>query len=119
VRMRRSRLTALEATALICVGSLLTYIPLYLASGLTRLLEAPPAEVAIQAIYQGVMVSVVALIAFNRSLALIGRRSPAFTALVPVIATLLAIPVLGEVPDPRHVGAILAIGAGVLLTTRG
>ncbi len=33
VRMRRSRLTALEATALICVGSLVTYIPLYLASG--------------------------------------------------------------------------------------
>ncbi|MCF4125678.1 DMT family transporter [Methylobacterium sp. SyP6R] len=119
VRMRRSRLTALEATALICVGSLVTYIPLYLASGLSHLLEAPPAEVAIQAVYQGVLVSVVALIAFNRSLALIGRRTPAFTALVPVIATLLAIPVLGEVPDALHVGAILAIGAGVLLTTRG
>ncbi len=63
--------------------------------------------------------SVVALVAFNRSLGLIGRRTPAFTALVPVIATILAIPVLGEVPDPLHVGAILAIGAGVLLTTRG
>ncbi|KMO17850.1 DMT family transporter [Methylobacterium platani] len=119
VRMRRSRLAALEATALICVASLVTYIPVYLASGLSRILEAPPAEVAIQALYQGVLVSVVALVAFNRSLALIGRRTPAFTALVPVIATLLAIPVLGEVPDPLHVGAILAIGAGVLLTTRG
>lgn len=119
VRMRRSRLTALEATALICVGSLVTYIPLYLASGLSRLWEAAPAEVALQALYQGVLVSVVALIAFNRSLGLIGRRTPAFTALVPVIATILAIPVLGEVPDPLHVGAILAIGAGVLLTTRG
>lgn len=119
VRMRRSRLTALEATALICVGSLVTYIPVYLASGLSRLWEAAPAEVALQALYQGVLVSVVALIAFNRSLGLIGRRTPAFTALVPVIATILAIPVLGEVPDPLHVGAILAIGAGVLLTTRG
>jgi drug/metabolite transporter (DMT)-like permease len=119
VRMRRSRLTALEATALICVSSLLTYIPLYLASGLSRLADAPAAEVALQAVYQGVLVSVVALVAFNRSLGLIGRRTPAFTALVPVIATLLAIPVLGEVPDPLHVGAILAIGAGVLLTTRG
>ncbi|MBK3399209.1 MULTISPECIES: DMT family transporter [Methylobacterium] len=119
VRMRRSRLTALEATALICVGSLVTYIPVYLASGLSRLLEAAPAEVALQALYQGVLVSVVALVAFNRSLGLIGRRTPAFTALVPVIATILAIPVLGEVPDPLHVGAILAIGAGVLLTTRG
>jgi drug/metabolite transporter (DMT)-like permease len=119
VRMRRSRLSAVDATALICVSSLLTYIPLYLLSGVSRLAQAPAAEVAIQAVYQGVMVSVVALIAFNRSLALIGRRTPAFTALVPVIATLLAIPVLGEVPDPLHVGAILAIGAGVLLTTRG
>jgi drug/metabolite transporter (DMT)-like permease len=119
VRMRRSRLTALEATALICVASLVTYIPVYLAAGLSRLAEAPVAELAIQALYQGVLVSVVALVAFNRSLALIGRRTPAFTALVPVIATLLAIPVLGEIPDPLHIGAILAIGAGVLLTTRG
>lgn len=119
VRMRRSRLTALEATALICVASLVTYIPVYLAAGLSRLAEAPVAELAIQAVYQGVLVSVVALVAFNRSLALIGRRTPAFTALVPVIATLLAIPVLGEIPDPLHIGAILAIGAGVLLTTRG
>lgn len=119
VRMRRSRLSAVDATALICVSSLLTYIPLYLLSGVSQLAQAPVAEVAIQAAYQGVMVSVVALIAFNRSLALIGRRTPAFTALVPVIATLLAIPVLGEIPDPLHVAAILAIGAGVLLTTRG
>ena len=86
---------------------------------LSRLAEAPLGELAIQAVYQGVLVSVVALIAFNRSLALIGRRTPGFTALVPVIATILAIPVLGEVPSPVHVGAILAIGAGVLLTTRG
>ncbi|TGE00534.1 DMT family transporter [Methylobacterium nonmethylotrophicum] len=119
VRMRRSRLGALEATALICVASLVTYIPLYLASGLSRLAQAPAAELAVQAVYQGVLASAVALAAFTRSLGLIGRRTPAFTALVPVIATLLAIPVLGEVPDPLHVGAILAIGAGVVLTTRG
>ena len=46
-----------------------------------------------------------------------GLPSPGATLVV--IATILAIPVLGEVPDPLHVGAILAIGAGVLLTTRG
>ena len=32
-----------------------------------------------QGFYQGVLVSVVALVAFNRSLGLIGRRTPAFT----------------------------------------
>ncbi|WP_298956638.1 DMT family transporter [uncultured Methylobacterium sp.] len=118
-RMRRSGLSALDATALICVASLVTYVPTYVALGLSRLAQAPMHEVLFQGVYQGVLASVVALIAFNRSLELIGRRTPGFTALVPVIATLLAIPVLGEVPDALHVGAIVAIGAGVLLTTRG
>ncbi|ACA17100.1 protein of unknown function DUF6 transmembrane [Methylobacterium sp. 4-46] len=119
VRMRRSALRPVEATALICVVSLVGYLPPYFALGLSRLREAGAAELALQVAYQGVLVSVVGLIAFNRSLALIGRRTPAFTALVPAIATLLAIPVLGEVPSLPAAAAVAAIGLGVLLTTRG
>ncbi|MFE1599610.1 DMT family transporter [Methylobacterium sp. ID0610] len=119
VRMRRSALRPVEATALICVVSLVGYVPAYLALGLSHIAAAPLGEVALQVAYQGVLVSVVGLIAFNRSLALIGRRTPAFTALVPVIATLLAIPVLGEIPSLASALAVAAIGLGVLLTTRG
>ncbi|ACL57851.1 DMT family transporter [Methylobacterium nodulans] len=119
VRMRRSALRPVEATALICVASLIGYVPPYLALGLSRIPAAPAGELALQVIYQGVLVSVVGLLAFNRSLALIGRRTPAFTALVPVIATLLAIPVLGEFPSVASALAVAAIALGVLLTTRG
>ncbi|GJD99114.1 DMT family transporter [Methylobacterium isbiliense] len=119
VRMRRSTLRPIEATALICCASFVLYLPPYFALGLSKLAEAPAAELVLQLVYQGVLASVVALIAFNRSLALIGRRTPAFTALVPVIATLLAIPVLGEIPSLPTALAVAAIACGVLLTTRG
>ncbi|MBY0294523.1 MAG: DMT family transporter [Methylobacterium sp.] len=119
VRMRRSTLRPIEATALICCASFVLYLPPYFALGLSKLAEAPAAELVLQLVYQGVLASIVALLAFNRSLALIGRRTPAFTALVPVIATLLAIPVLGEIPSLPTALAVAAIACGVLLTTRG
>ncbi|WP_407529336.1 DMT family transporter [Methylobacterium oryzisoli] len=119
VRMRRSTLRPIEATALICVVSCVVYLPPYFALGYSKLAAAPAAELILQLVYQGLLASVVALIAFNRSLALIGRRTPAFTALVPVIATLLAIPVLGEIPNLPTALAVAAIAFGVLLTTRG
>ncbi|MGY2048661.1 DMT family transporter [Methylobacterium sp. JK268] len=119
VRLRRSALKPVEATALICVVSLVLYLPAYLTLGISRIPLAPLGELVLQGVYQGVLVSVVALVAFNRSLALIGRRTPAFTALVPVSATLLAIPILGEVPSLLDGAAVAAIGLGVLLTARG
>ena len=97
VRMRRSGMPALDATALTCVLSLL-YLPPYLLSGASRLAAAPWSELAVQAVYQGVLASAVALLAFNRAVGLLGARAPGFTALVPVLATLGAVAVLGEVP---------------------
>ena len=118
VRLRRSGLSALDATALTCVISL-PYVPAYLLSGMSRLAEAPWAELALQSVYQGVLASAVALLAFNRAVGLLGARAPGFTALVPVLATLGAAAVLGEVPGPLEAAAVAAVAAGVLLNALG
>ena len=118
VRLRQSGLTALDATALTCVYSL-AYVPLYLLSGASRLGGAAWGELAVQAVYQGVLASAVALLAFNRAVALIGARAPGFTALVPVLATLAGVVVLGEVPGALEVAAVAAVAAGVLLSAVG
>ena len=119
VRMRGSKLKPLDATALVCVYSLAGYLPVYLLAGTSNLALASTRELVFQSIYQGVLVSAAALLAFNRAIALLGRRAPAFAALVPVLATIFAIPAAGEIPGPAESIAVLAIGSGVLLTTTG
>ena len=116
---RRSGLTSIQSAAFICVWSALLFVPAYGLLGLSHLGMASAGEVAFQAVYQGVFMSVVAVITFNRAVSLLGpSAATAIIALVPAVATLLAIPVLGEWPAPAEAAAIVAIVAGVLLVAK-
>ena len=116
LRLRRTGLTSLQAAALICFWSAIFYLPLYLGLGLSSLTRASAGELLFQSVYQGVMMSVVALFAFNRAVVLLGpRAAAAIIALMPVTATLLAIPVLGEWPSWPTAAAICVIALGVVL----
>ena len=113
LRLPRAGVTPLQAAALICFWSAILYLPLYLGLGLSSLTHASEGELVFQSIYQGIMMSVVALFAFNRAVVLLGSRAAAvIVALVPVMATLLAIPVLGEWPSWPSAAAICIIALG-------
>lgn len=114
--LRRSGLTPIQSAALICFWSAVIFVPVYVALGLSHLGQAPIAEIAVQGIYQGVLMSSVALIAFNRGVALLGSSAAAaMIALVPVAASLLAIVFLGEIPAVAEGISIALIVSGVLL----
>lgn len=116
---RRSALTPVQSAALICFWSALLFLPVYLLGGLSRLALASPGEIALQAVYQGVLMSGVAIVSFNRSVALLGpAAATAITALIPAVATLAAIPVLGEWPAPAEAAALAVVVGGVLLAAR-
>jgi drug/metabolite transporter (DMT)-like permease len=113
---RRSQLTALQSAALICVWSSALYLPAYILFGLSRITGASASELLVQTTYQGVCMSVVALVAFNRAIAILGSRAAAaIMASVPVMATLLAAPILGERPSLPAVVAIAIIALGVIM----
>lgn len=119
LRVRRTRLTPLQAAALVCLWSSAVYLPLYALSGVSRLDAAPWAELLLQAFYQGVLVSGVSILAYNRAIAIIGPGAAAsISSLVPVAATLLAFLVLGEVPTPVSAAAVACIVAGAFLAAR-
>ena len=119
LRVRRTGLTPVQAATLVCLYSSLVYLPIYALCGVSRLGRAPWLEVALQAFYQGVLVSGVSVIAYSRAIALIGAGpAAAVVSLVPVAATLLAIPVLGERPTPFTAAAVACIAAGALLAAR-
>jgi drug/metabolite transporter (DMT)-like permease len=80
---------------------------------------ASPPELAFQVIYQGLFMSCLAAVAFSRAVALLGpSAATAIIALLPVVASLLAIPVLGEIPLPAQWVAIIVIGMGVCLAAK-
>ena len=118
VAMRQSRLDPLHAAALVSTGSLAIYLPPYLAvHGPAQL---PLGELAVQALFQGVLVTIVALLLYGRAVAILGASAgAAFGALVPALAALLAIPLLGEWPQPTDWIAIMLISAGVYLASGG
>jgi drug/metabolite transporter (DMT)-like permease len=118
VVMRQAKLDPMHAAALVSAGSLVIYMPLYLALHRTRLPQLPLAEITIQAIFQGVLVTIVSLLLYGRAVAILGASGgAAFGALVPALSALFAIPLLGERPNKTDWLAIVLISAGVYLAS--
>lgn len=116
--MKRGGLAPLHGTAVVAVASLLLYLPPYLMLTGRHVLSLPLAEAVFHGFYQGVMTSIVSLIAYMRGIALLGpARGSAFSALVPVLAALLGIPVLGEWPAPTTWIAVALTATGVVLAS--
>ncbi len=120
VVMRQAKLEPLHAAALVSTGSLVIYLPIYLALYGTRLAQLPLAEITVQAIFQGVLVTIVSLLLYGRAVAILGAPGgAAFGALVPALSALLAIPLLGEWPNETDWVGIVLISAGVYLASGG
>src|SRR5207302_82461 len=67
VIMRQAKLDPLHAAALVSTGSLVIYLPIYLALYGTRLAQVPLADLAVEAIFQGVVVTIVAVLLYGRA----------------------------------------------------
>ncbi|HEY6510457.1 MAG TPA: DMT family transporter [Burkholderiaceae bacterium] len=114
---RRWRVDAMRVTGVAVLLSFVMFAPLYVALADPRaLLAAAPGFVALQAVAHGLGAGLVAVLAYSRAAALLGPGPASFFgAMVPGAASLLAIPVLGEVPTGLQVAGLLAVVAGLLL----
>jgi drug/metabolite transporter (DMT)-like permease len=120
VIMRRANLDPLHAAALVSVGSLVTYLPVYAATRGGALAQVPHFELAVQVVFQGLLVTIVSLVLYGRAIALLGvSGGAAFGALVPALTALVAVPLLGEWPSATDWLAIVLISAGVYLASGG
>ena len=124
VLCRRWRLDAVPATCAIAIGCLATYVPLFalgVAAGVvpSRLASAPWSEIAFQAVYQGGLSMFVAGVAFTQVVKTFGPvRTTMITAAVPVLATLLALPLLGESMTATAVMGLVCVTLGLLIGVR-
>jgi drug/metabolite transporter (DMT)-like permease len=124
VLCRRWRIGAIDATLAIALGCLCSAVPLYalavaggtISSGLAA---APWREIVFQAVYQGGFSMFLAGLAFTQVVATFGPvRSTMMTALVPALAALSAVPVLGEPLSAAALGGLACVTFGLLLGLR-
>ncbi|HEV2000265.1 MAG TPA: DMT family transporter [Xanthobacteraceae bacterium] len=115
---RKSGLTAIEAAALVGFWSTVVLLPFGVAPLVEAVRGGLGRDVAVQALVQGLLSGVIAIIAFNSAIASLGpSRAAAFVALVPALAALIAIPVLAEWPDIPSIIGVVATGVGVTLAS--
>lgn len=120
VAMQRARLDGLHAAAIAAVGSLVVYLPAYASIAGAGLLEAPLLDILLQAIVQGLLTAIVALLLYGRVVGMLGASGgAAFVALTPAMTAIMAIPLLDEWPSAVDWSAIVLISIGVYVVSGG
>lgn len=107
--LRRYPMPPLTAAVITTLGSAILYLPVWWLFLPSTLGQAPPAEIAIQAIYQGVLVVFVAMMLYSFAVRCLGAQTVALLmAIVPGLAAVSAVPVLGE---PLTLFTLAGLGA--------
>ncbi|MBB3772406.1 drug/metabolite transporter (DMT)-like permease [Angulomicrobium tetraedrale] len=115
---RRTGMKATEIVGLIGLWSVIILTPFGLPGVVQAVSDGYGREVLLQLVVQGVLSGVVALVAFGIAIQRLGSsRAAAFTGLVPALAALIAVPVLGEHPDAAAIAGVVATGFGVALAS--
>lgn len=120
VAARAWKVPPVATTAVVTVISAVAYLPFYVAGAGTRLFDLPSATLLLQAGYQGIAVGVVAVILYTRVVGWLGAaRTSAFTALVPAIATLMAVVLLDEPLHAAGIAGLALVSLGMVASVAG
>jgi drug/metabolite transporter (DMT)-like permease len=118
--MRSRRVPALTATALVAVGSAALYLPIYVLALPKQITGAPFPTILLQAGFQGVLVTMIAVYGFSRSAELLGPvAGTSLPALIPAVTLGLEILVLRETPHWGDVAGACLVTFGVALVLAG
>jgi drug/metabolite transporter (DMT)-like permease len=95
------------------------YLPVWWLFLPSTLGQAPIAEIAIQAIYQGVLVVFVAMLLYTFAVRNLGAQPVTMImAIVPGLAALAAVPVLGEPLSLYTLAGLGSVTMGAMLGAR-
>ena len=117
--LRRYPVSPLTAAVSVTLGSAVLYLPLWWLFLPSTLDQAPLAEIAMQAIYQGVLVVFVAMMLYTFAVRNLGGQTVALLmALVPGLSALAAVPVLGEPLTVLTMAGLGAVTVGAVFSAR-
>lgn len=108
-----------ELLALVPVLNGALFVPVWLAGLPSNLAAAPWSEILLQMLYQGLGPSLIAVPLFMIAIKNLGSTpTAALMAGVPAVATLIAIPTLGEFPNSWEWTGMVVVTVGILTTLK-
>lgn len=115
VLLRESNMTAWQAMCSVAIWSAILYLPVYWLFIPKHLDEVEPLHIAIQTLFHGVLVVIVATICYVEAIKRLGAfQAGSIVTLAPFIAAVLAIPLLNEPVSPAIICGLIGIGIGAL-----
>lgn len=106
-------------TRFLALASTAVYMPFYLWLAPKGLDQVPTSMLVLQALYQGIGPTIVAMILFLKAISILGaERTGALVALVPVLAGLGAVPLLDEPLTPWLIAGLALVSTGAFLASR-
>jgi len=119
VLVRRWACDAWLLTRFVALASALIYLPVYVLWLPKGLSEVPVSMLVLQGAYQALGPTIIAMLLFLRAVAILGaERTGAMVALVPVIAGLGAVPLLGEPLTAWLVAGLVLVSGGAFVSAR-
>jgi drug/metabolite transporter (DMT)-like permease len=113
---RRLGLPPAQGAAIVAVFSMCAFLPLYVLLPGKGLMLAPGRDLLLQALIQGVLIGAVSIFVYTRAVTTLGPATTAgFTAAVPCITTLAAIPLLSERPGLAGMAGVGVVTLGMLV----
>ena len=115
VLLRESNMTAWQAMCSVAIWSAILYLPVYWLFIPKHLAEVEPLHIAIQTLFHGVLVVIVATICYIEAIKRLGAfQAGSIVTLAPFIAAVIAIPLLNEPVSPAIICGLIGIGIGAL-----
>jgi drug/metabolite transporter (DMT)-like permease len=121
VRLRSSGLAPAHAASIVAVVSMCGFLPIYAFLPHDALFSVGSYRLLTQAAVQGVLVGAISIFVYSRAVSILGATVPSlFTAAVPCLTTLAAIPLLSETPSRAALtgGAVVTLGMVVSIRSR-
>jgi drug/metabolite transporter (DMT)-like permease len=120
IATRTLALTPLATTSIVSVFNGLVLLPFYIFDGgFARLAKAPQQDVLLQIVFQGLIVAIVALLAYAFAVRRLGASATAvFPPLAPVFAAILGYFILGDTLDLSTIAGLITVFSGVVLAAR-
>lgn len=84
--------------------------------GVDHIAEVRTRELLLQAIGQGGLAGVILMLTYSRTVMLLGAaRAALFPSLIPALAILIGVPLIGEVPDTVQLAELTLVTIGLLV----
>jgi drug/metabolite transporter (DMT)-like permease len=116
---RRLSLPPIRTASIVAVFSMTCFLPVYLFVPGKAIFDVGLNEVLLQAVFQGFLIGVVSLFNYTRAVSALGASETAlFTAAVPIVTTLGAVPLLGEIPSVAGMLGVVVVTAGMVVSMR-